>query len=205
MDKLKENIWKNVIEQVNTIVESNPGDFRLNPSAEEEFNKQFDYYYDFIKNKVMVDDIQNLDRHKLAAVIICAISKAGVMQPTSICKYDQEQYIFDGNEKIAINVGLNYMKSSLKALLCKRPIESEKFTDFILPQASMCDTNYISILCRNMYYAQRYYSLNPIDLANTLFLLEYVTLVQIGVDPKVMKELCDEVAGEKKLVQRTEI
>lgn len=144
----------------------------------------------------MYDDVQELDRHKLAAIIICSIIKADAIQ--SIYPYKAKEYIFDGNEKIALDIGLSYMNASLKKLLSRRPQEGEKFDDFILPKASMCDTEYISIMCRNLCYAKRDYKLNPIDLANTLFLLEYITLIQVGINPETMKQLCDEIANEKR-------
>ena len=158
--------------------------------------KIFDLYYNDIKTKVMYDNVQELDRHKLAAIIICSIVKANAIQ--YIHPYKEKEYIFDGNEKIALNIGLSYMNASLKKLLSRRPHEAEKFTDFIFPQASMCDTEYVSILCRNLCYAKRDYKLNPIDLANTLFLLEYITLIQVDIHPDTMKQLCDEIADEKR-------
>lgn len=196
MEHLKGNIWNYVKQQVQEIVCEFPEHFKFNHNGEKNFNKNFDIYYDFIKSAVMYNDVQELDRHKLAAIIICAIIKAEALQ--QITNYDKEGYIFDGNEKIAVNIGMSYMESSLKELLSKRPEEAKKFKEFILPEASMCNTDYISILCRNLCFARKYYDLNPIDLANTLFLVEYTTLIQVGISPAVMKQLCEELAEKKK-------
>ncbi len=196
MNELKTNIWNNVDQQAQLITKEYPDNFHYNPDSEKNFFQVFDLYYNDIKTKVMYDDVQELDRHKLAAIIICSIIKANAIQ--CIHPYKEKEYIFDGNEKIALNIGLSYMNASLKKLLSRRPHEAEKFTDFIFPKASMCNTEYVSILCRNLCYAKRDYKLNPIDLANTLFLLEYITLMQININPDTMKQLCDEIADEKR-------
>lgn len=196
MDNLKTNIWENVKKQAEWIVKDYPDNFKFNENSRASFFHAFEHYYNDIKTKVMYDDVQELDRHKLAAIIICSVIQADALQPTH--PYKEKEYIFDGNEKIALNIGLSYMNASLKKLLHRYPQEEEKFTDFILPEASMCDTEYVSILCRNLCYAKRDYKLNPIDLANTLFLLEYITFIQVGIQPQTMKRLCDEVAAEKR-------
>lgn len=196
MNDLKINIWNHVHAQIFNIVNNFPNHFRYNNDSEVKFLQNFERYYNCIKAKIMYDSVQELDRHKLAAIIICSIIKADPLQ--SIYPYKEKEYIFDGNEKIAIDIGLSYMSASLKKLLSLRPEEEKKFEDFIFPKASMCDTDYISILCRNLCYAKKYYELNPIDLANTLFLLEYITLLQIDIAPETMKQLCDEIANRKR-------
>lgn len=195
MDKthsnLKSNIFNNLKKQVLQIIENYPNHFIYNNESEKTFNKYFDSYYNSIKSNVMYDTVQELDRHKLAAIIICSIIMADSLQVTS--SYSNNHYVFDGNEKLAVDIGLSYMRSSLRELLRKNPEEAIKFKDFIFPEASMCDTNYISILCRNLCFAKKYYQLNPIDLANTLFLIEYITLIQVSISSKTMKQLCDEI------------
>lgn len=196
MDELKTNIWKIVQQQSEIIVNDHSKNFLFSIDSKKNFFYFFEHYYNSIKANVMYDNVQELDRHKLAAIIICSIIKAEPLK--SIFPYKEKEYIFDGNEKIAVNIGLSYMNASLRQLLSMRPNEEKKFEDFIFPKASMCDTEYISILCRNLCYAKKYYELNPIDLANTLFLLEYITLLQIDIKPEIMKQLCDEIANRKK-------
>lgn len=191
---LKNNIFKNVQYQAKQIVKKYPTNFKYNDESEQNFNRNFDHFYNYIKFNVMYDNVQELDRHKLAAIIICSIIKSKVLQV--IPPYSEDQYVFDGNEKIAVNIGLSYMSSALKQLLSSEPEEAKKFSDFIFPKASMCDTDYISILCRNLCFAQKHYELNPIDLANTLFLIEYITLIQVSISPETMKQLCNKVANK---------
>lgn len=194
---LKNNIFRNVRRQAQQIVEKFPDNFKYNNESEQNFNRNFDYFYNYIKSNVMYDTVQELDRHKLAAIIICSIIKSKTLQVIS--PYSEDQYVFDGNEKIAVNIGLSYMRSALKQLLSSQPEEAKKFNDYIFPKASMCDTDYITILCRNLCFAQKHYELNPIDLANTLFLIEYITLIQISISPETMKNLCNEIASKKNI------
>lgn len=196
MNKLKNNIWKIIQQKSEIIVNEFPNNFMFNIDSKEKFFYYFEKYYNFIKANVMYDNVQELDRHKLTAIIICSIIKADPLN--SILPYKENEYIFDGNEKIAVDIGLSYMNTSLKQLLSNRPNEERKFKDFIFPVASMCDTKYISIMCRNLYYAKKYFELNPIDMANTLFLLEYITLLQVDIKPETMKQLCDDIATNKR-------
>lgn len=191
LSNLKRNIFINLSQQVKQVIDKYPKNFMYNNESEKNFNKHFDYYYNFIKSNVMSDSVQELDRHKLAAIIICSIIMTDSLQVTST--YSEDRFVFDGNEKIAVDIGLSYMRSSLKELLSKEPNEAVKFDDFILPEASMCDTDYTSILCRNLCYAKRYFKLNPIDLANTLFLIEYITLQHVSISSETMKCLCNEI------------
>lgn len=196
MNKLKNNIWKIIQQKSEIIVNEFPNNFMFNIDSKEKFFYYFEKYYNFIKANVMYDNVQELDRHKLTAIIICSIIKADPLN--SILPYKENEYIFDGNEKIAVDIGLSYMNTSLKQLLSNRLNEERKFKDFIFPVASMCDTKYISIMCRNLYYAKKYFELNPIDMANTLFLLEYITLLQVDIKPETMKQLCDDIATNKR-------
>ena len=61
-------------------------------------------------------------------------------------------------------------------------------TEYIMPRALVCETDYETIICRNLYYAKTYYDLNPIDLANTLFLLEQFTLLKLDVDLDILRK-----------------
>ena len=88
---------------------------------------------------------------------------------------------------MAVKIGLSYMAAALKKIM-EGTAEEKKFTEYVMPKALMCDTDYITIICRNLYYAKTYYKLNPIDLANTLFLLEQFTLLQKGVNFEVLRE-----------------
>mgnify|MGYP006868100695 FL=1 len=46
----------------------------------------------------------------------------------------------------------------------------------------------MDIICRNLYYAKTDYKLNPLDLADRLFLVEYFALSSEGIVPDILKD-----------------
>lgn len=185
-DKFKQIIWQHVEGEIQNIIKKFPNNFEYNENGRAVFYKSFDRYFDDIKDKVMLPEVRGLDSHKIAAVIICSIIKADALK-VSVYDYEADKRIFDGNEKIAVKVGLGYMAAALKKIM-EGTSEENKFTEYIMPKAIMCETDYMTIICRNLYYAKTYYELNPIDLANTLFLFEQLTLLQNKVDLEILRE-----------------
>lgn len=183
---IKDTIWKHVEEETKVIINNFPNSFEYNENGKVEFDKYFDRYFDAIKEKVMWPEVSGLDSHKIAAVIICAVIKADVLK-VSAYGYNADKMVFNGNEKVAVKVGLSYMGAALKKIL-DGTSEVGKFTEYLMPKALMCDTDYMTIICRNLYYAKTYYKLNPIDLANTLFLFEQFTLLQKGVNLEILRD-----------------
>lgn len=192
---IKKSIWSLVEKEAKSIEKEFPNDFIFNNNSESIFMQKFDDYIADIKSKFMQSDVVDLDSHKITAVIICSIIKSSVIKVKSI--YDENRLLFDGNEKIAVNIGLSYMRAALKELLIGTT-EEGKFDDYLLPKALMCDTDYNTILCRNLFYANKFYVLNPIDIANTLFLLENITLINLGIDLDVVRNKCQENIKENK-------
>lgn len=182
---IKEMIWKHVENEIKSVIEKFPNNFGYDEEGKAKFEKHFDRYFDDVKNKVMRLEVNRLDSHKIAAVIICSVIKADALR-VSDYEYKPDEMIFTGNEKVAVKVGLGYMATVLKKII-EGTTEEGKFTEYVMPKALMCETDYMTILCRNLYYAKTYYELNPIDLANTLFLLEQFTLVQNEVDMEVLR------------------
>ena len=192
MDKeTKDGIWKLTEKKAKEIQEKFPDSFKFNENSKFVFMQKFDNYVEEIKETFMHSDVVDLDSHKIATAIICAIIEAEVIKVIYV--YDEDNLVFNGNEKIAVDIGLSYMRFALKRIL-ENTKEAGKFDDYIFPQAFMCDTDYETILCRNLYYAKKYYKLNPIDLANTLFLLENISLRSCGIDLEVVREQCQKLS-----------
>lgn len=189
---IQEFIWQKVKDQIDKILEDNSDYFVFNTNSEYIFMQKFEEYLSFIKLNFMHDDVKTLDRHKIAAIIICSIIEANPLRMKFEC---EENQLFDGNEKIAVNIGLSYMKSVL-ILLLNTTDEKGKFEEFAFPKALACETDYITIFCRNLFYAKKYYALNPLEIANTLFLLENFSLEKYNIDSDVIRKKYEEL--EKK-------
>lgn len=146
------------------------------------FKKTYVDLYKEISAKYMKNFKEPLDRHKVAAILIISVIKADILS----VKENTER--FTGNYALAVEVGLNYMMDELNRRLQKkgqRTLESYNF-----PTPWTCDTPYYRIFYRNLYYADKNekWGLNPLDIAEKLFLLEYITLLKNDIDPEILQE-----------------
>lgn len=158
----------------------------LNEDAFDDYKEQFDYWYNTIKNKYMNSDVDFLDRHKVAGIIIVSILRSNAITYTAPIENNK---VFIGQYLIAASVGLTYMQDRLNEQLIKKgkqPVERIWMPEYIFS----CDVSYFDIFCRNLYFAEKETSwgLNPLEVAKELFLLEYVTIEKHGINPMILKE-----------------
>lgn len=182
MNSLIDNIWSLLSDEYCEYSKKNPK-FIFDKTKKIKFAKVFSQKYEDIKKKYMDGSVEYLDRHKVAALIIVSILEIDV-----ICYEDlDEDYVFIGAELLAIKVGLAYMVERLNEKLYKRNV-NKKIEEFIFPNAQSCETPYIEIMCRNLYYSKSDYQLNPLDIADRLFLVEYIALCKADIDPDILKD-----------------
>lgn len=184
---VKEMIWNLIDSESKKIVKEYSNYCYVSLNKKEEFFTYFDEYEKEIKESFMAPEVETLDSHKIAAIIICSILQTNIINLNSEI---EENSIFLGNERIAVNIALNYMEHVLKVIL-KNSKELEKFSHYKMPVAFMCNVDYITIFCRNLYFAKTKYKLNPMDIANTLFLIETVSLLKDEIDLDEVKFLCE--------------
>ena len=116
MDRsLIEKMWKLLEDEAKEITAKFPNQFEFNKNSKSIFMEKFDEYENFIKKSFMKEEVLTLDRHKIAAILICATIDSNILKQANI--QTDESLIFDGNEKLAFDLGLNYMKSSFKSLV----------------------------------------------------------------------------------------
>lgn len=157
--------------------------FNLDKNKFEEFKKSFTDLNNSIKDIYMKPNVNYLDRHKVASIIIVSILK------TNLISYDgqiSENKVFLGAELIATEIALSWMLKELKKELTI--IVENNVEHYFMPQAWTCDTPYFEVFCRNLYYAQKDYVLNPLDISEKLFLLEYITLLRNNINPDLLKK-----------------
>lgn len=182
----KDYIWNIIIEKAKALIAENT---KLNiimyTDSEKLFKDNFDFYVGMVKNNFMQHSIDDLDRHKIAAIIICSVLHNDVLgiSVKDKAEFQEEKNVFLGNEKLAVNVALSYMYKELK-----KDIKSEKvpydtlFPNYILPKPYSCDRGYDLVLCRDLYYAKKFFSLNPLSLANLLFLIEEYSFTSYNIE-----------------------
>lgn len=174
--------WNLLIETIDaTNVE-----IQLNEGSYDVYKEKFNYWYYKIKNDYMKQDVNFLDRHKVAGIIIVSILQSNIITCTEPVKANK---IFIGQHLIAGSVGITYMQDRLNEQLIekgKQPVERIWMPECIFS----CDVPYFDIFCRNLYFAEieKEWGLNPLEIAKELFLLEYVTIEKHGINPVILKE-----------------
>ena len=147
------------------------------------FKKTFNDLYYKILNDYMEESVDNLDRHKVAAVIIISILKTIDIEYKNLPKTK----VFWGKQTVAVNIGLNYMCGELNKILAGNGWDGE-IEKYDMPNAISCNTSFEDIMIRNLVYAEDNpeWGLNPLTIAENLFLLEYITIIQKGIDFKYL-------------------
>ncbi|MCR2048367.1 hypothetical protein NSB25_13820 [Acetatifactor muris] len=133
----------------------------------------------------MEDKEKPLDRHKMTAIFMISVIRAEVLEGA------REDVVFVGNYVLAAEVGFSYLRKALNEKLGEKLKDKMKpIKEFYFPQANSCPTDYFRIFYRNLYFANTNpeWNLNPLDIAERLFLLEYLTLEHNGIQPNVLKE-----------------
>lgn len=148
------------------------------------FKSTFIDQYESICHMYMRPDKRVLDRHKVAAVTIISALQNKVI---TCDNYPDGYPFFLGCEMIATEVALAWMLDQYNAKL--RAYGLSALRQYTMPEAYACETQYFEIFCRSLYYAQRdNYKLNPIDIAEKLFLLEYITMLSEDIPISALKE-----------------
>lgn len=156
-----------------------------------EFIDFFAKYYETIKGQFMTPETKALDTHKQAAIMLISAWEANAIEQTPC----EEGQIPLGCQAVMLDVAFSYLEQSINRKLEDirvRPIKLK------LPEALACDTSYFNILRRMLYYelptrgrqgSEKYkMNYNILEWSDRFFLLEYITLLENGIDPKLIKD-----------------
>lgn len=156
-----------------------------------EFNDDFDKFelyfneeYDGFCKKHMKQKAKSLDRHKVAAIIVVAAMRAQLISSKEIAKSGYLNLI---TEKIITEVAFAWIKNELNLKISKND-PSLKVDSLSMPEAFSCDTPYFYIFCRNLYYSYNDNYLNVLELAEKLFLIEYIVVKEHKIPISYLKE-----------------
>lgn len=138
LEKLINKIW-DIASQGARMMKDECNEIIYNKKSKEHFGDIFEELYMYIANEYMQCPDEPLDRHKVAAITMISIIKAGVVTSD----YKDEDNIFFGNYTLAADSGLQYMLSELnKRLLEKKMKQVERY---YFPVAMACETDYYRI------------------------------------------------------------
>lgn len=185
MTNMLEAFWKSLCETVEYHREKNDKIY-IELNCHDKFIEESDALYKSIKNEYMDKDVKVLDRHKIAAICIVKSIEVGAVQYRGNLG---NKRIFLGSQMFATEVALSWMVTQLNARLEEAGL-SERITSFYMPEAFICHTNYFEIFSRSLYYAPKLCggNYNTLDIAEKLFLLEYITLIKNGIDPTRLRD-----------------
>lgn len=175
MENFYEIVWSNVKTFCNYVKE----EVEFDESKKELFEKNCNKLISLVK-QYMNETSAVLDRHKMAAIIIIAIIQT---KPLTY-KKESDDVVFVANYVVASEVGFSYMRESLNEVLEEM---GEMLIDrYFFPESWTCENGYFRVFYRNLYFADNSieWGLNPLDISEKLFLIEYITLMKKGINPE---------------------
>lgn len=176
--------WQAIVETVARFKEKYL-DIQFDQGAYSIFGQLFQEKYQDIMSRFMNPETNALDAHKQAALItICCLESKAIKHNV---KNDNQISIVP--QVIAVTVGLSYMKDRLNELLKRKKI-GKQLKEYYLPVALACDTPYLEIISRILYYEEHEEDMQfcVLELSDRFFLLEYINLLQQGIEPSMLKE-----------------
>lgn len=184
MTAIKKSLWESFKNEAKKIVENNIN-LKFNEDKVDEFNKEFDNLYNLIIKTCMADDVKNLDAHKQAAIGAIVFSK---IAPITCNEVIPEDEAFIVNESLGLSVALSCMHDYLNTRLNQNGKKSLEIP-YEMPTPLNCSDNFFFIMCRTMYYNRMDGIIDKtvLNLANILFLLEYITLQDQGISLQDLK------------------
>ena len=163
----------------------------FNQDAYDECCSRFINWRDIILTKFMKDDVKELDRHKIAAILTVSIIQSNAISYEEQLNDDK---VFFGQEVLAVQCGLTYMQDQLNRRLKEKGLQ--QIERYEMPVPFSCKTNYFYVIARNLYYEEhgtdlegkKLWALNPLQLANVYYFVELYTLEHLGINTELLKE-----------------
>ncbi len=184
-------IWKAFQDSYNIWRKKENGDSLIFfADRKEDFIKRFKFYYENIKLEFMTPETQNLDAHKQISIMIISALETNVFEQES-----EDDKIPLGPQAVVLDVALSFLLTSINAKL--RDIRLQPIR-LVLPVALACETSYFDILRRMLYYEYSTIKgnrengdkdiVNILEWSDRFFLLEYIILLENGIDPRLVKD-----------------
>lgn len=182
MQELVNASWKLIEEEYEKYFKTKDISIEFHNENKKKYEECFTNLYQYVMDRYMVET-EVLDSHKQAAIITISCLQSKVI----VCK-PKENEICIAPQVIAISVALSYMGEYLNEILKQKRLPSIK--EYIYPVAIACDTPYMEIMSRILYREEHDEELtfNVLELADRYFLLEYINLLQHGIEPSLLKE-----------------
>ena len=170
-------------------------EIELNSDNLSKFRENFCERYKYVLQEYMNQDVKVLDRHKVSAVAIIEFILSDILI------YEEPRHgideIFMIKYDLATQTGLAFMQYWFNNLLEAKG--ESAIIEWHWPQLLSCPENsYFRVFARNLYYTEqsikksgeRQYvkAFNELELAEKLFLFEYITIIKEGIEPMKLAE-----------------
>lgn len=184
--------WNQVLTQCNVHAKTQDAMY-LDATLRDEYIRNCDIAYENCKQTAMSNEVVNLDRHKVAAILVIEAMKLEVIKRKDHKKMkdaDTDSEFFIGPQKILLICAIHYLAQEINRILEVHSKVIPQMTRFQLPKAFSCDTNYIDIISRLLRNELDDSKLYILSLAEKFFLLEYIAIQAFyGDDTEKVYEL----------------
>lgn len=135
-------------------------------------------YYRY-KNQYLKNDVEYLDRHKMAAILVVCGIECKIVDSGEMSKKIEDDKIDICTQKILLLAAFDYLLEIMNLKIDDKKDDSiKKISEFDFPKAFTCPTTFVDIMSRTLYYAEKEYKLNEMELAEKFFLLEYISILK---------------------------
>ena len=168
--------WKLVASQCKPLSTGENAVF-LDESLKDQYLDACDTAYRTCKQRDMGVGVKNLDRHKVASILVTEGLNLGIIKRKDHKCADTETEWFIASQKILLSCAISYLAQEINVLIRKAKSTIKPMQRFILPKAFSCQTHYIDIMCRLLRREMDAGRLSFLMLSNDFFLLEYIAIV----------------------------
>jgi len=165
----------------------------IKEDAKDLFVNNFNTRYLYVLKMYMKEDTIELDRHKVAAIAVIELVLSEALDGVSLEIDGDEKDIRIHRYLLASQTGFRFLLHQLNKKLvdfCLAPLD-----EFHSPEIFTCpENNYLHVFARNLHFVSKragcddrfVTSLNELDLAEKLYLLEYITLLKNNISPTIL-------------------
>lgn len=171
-----DRIWKNIVIPIYDNINNGDDFIFFNEKTKNKIFKRYIKIRNKIKKKYMEDSDSNIDRHKIASVMMVAIeevypikvSKKYIFQLWKSKKELDKRYVY-ANETLAFFTALSIIEN-YKDYGIDGKIEMTR-NSIILPE-TFNESDYAMNTCIDLYFGKRSKKMNILTFSNVFFLLE---------------------------------
>lgn len=171
-----EDIWKNIILPIYDNICGGNSNFSLNTNNKDKILKKYIKIRDQVKKKYMDDSDHNIDRHKIAAIMMAAIEEVYpikisiryILQLKRDGKEIDKRFMY-ANETLAFFTALSILEN-FKDYGIDGNIEMQR-KSIVLPN-TYNESDYAFNTYIDLFYSKRNKRINVLTFSNVFFLLE---------------------------------